>query len=343
MKVKRILSLALVTSMLSCMPVMAKEDISIISGDEGAALEYLQSIELEKQAPKPIDSKQAEVIFNKEPEIQTFSVNAADAYEPNDTYTTAFPYEKVNELQPQLTSRFELFSLGMRNAGLHSATDEDWFSVELTAGEQYFVDLRNIGKTNWFIELYYLSSDQGGYYYTTDPTIYPIYEKWQEKYFYFEAQDTGTYYIRITNGGDWTSDQYYFFYVGPAVKFFDIVDLPTYGSVQIYGSSYKTYTCDLRDAVPSVTAIANLSMSDKFPQGTICSEVEKYMSTGGKTYYNRTGGGSDTLSGISNASLGELWTIGARCAKGTHYTNWAGVLNGRFGCVMAPYPGNELQ
>jgi hypothetical protein len=37
-----------------------------------------------------------------------------------------------------------------------------------------------------------------------------------------------------------------------------------------------------------------------------------------------------------------LWTIGGRCAKGTHFTYWSAELNGRFGCVMAPYPGNEL-
>lgn len=136
---------------------------------------------------------------------------------------------------------------------------------------------------------------------------------------------------------------YYFFYVGPAVQEFDIVDMPTYGSVNIYDKSYKTYTCDLRGtAVPADTYIINMNMTDQFPQGKACSEVEKYMSAGGKTYYNRSGGGSGIINNIYGASLGELWTIGGRCAKGTHDTTWRGVLNGRFMCKMAPYPGNEL-
>ena len=51
---------------------------------------------------------------------------------------------------------------------------------------------------------------------------------------------------------------------------------------------------------------------------------------------------SDVIQNIKGASLGQLWTIGGRCAKGTHFTYWSAELNGRFGCVMAPYPGNEL-
>ena len=43
----------------------------------------------------------------------------------------------------------------MKHAGLHSKEDEDWFYTELQSGQEYFVDLRNVGKTNWFISLYY--------------------------------------------------------------------------------------------------------------------------------------------------------------------------------------------
>lgn len=340
MRAKRIVSLVLLLSLLVSMPVMAEEETG--SNDESVCMEYLKSIDLLEQAPMQMDSSQVEELFEKEEiEIQPYGIGP-DAYEPNNTISTAFPYERVNELAPRLTDKFQLFSLGMRNAGLHSADDEDWFSVSLTAGEDYFVDLRNIGKTNWFIELYYINTDGTGYRYTTNPLVYPVFEKWQEKYFYFTAENTGTYYIRIANGGDWTSDQYYFFYVGPAIKYFDIVEMPTYDSVQIFGSNYKTYTCDLRNAVPATTAIVNLSISDNFPQGTVCPEVEKYMSAGGKTYYSRSGGSSDIINNIGSASLGQLWTIGGRCAKGTHYTLWGGKINGRFGCIMAPYPGNEL-
>lgn len=224
-----------------------------------------------------------------------------------------------------------------------NADDEDWFYTNLTAGEDYFVDLRNIGKSNWYIELYYLRTDGTGYYYSTNPVEMPVFEKWQEKYFYFTAQDTGKYYIRIASGNDWSDEMHYFFYVGPAIQYFDIVDMPTYGGVQIYGNSYQTYTCDLRGiAVPATTAIVNLSMTDNFPQGKECSEVEKYMSAGGKTYYSSSGGKSNVINNIGKVSLGQLWTIGGRCANGNHFTYWSGRLNGRFACIMAPYPGNEV-
>lgn len=338
---KRIIGLVLAFSMLFSMPVKAEGDMENIRDAEKLSLEHLKSIELQQQAPVFLGHDQVEALFDEETEVQPYGLGGDD-YEPNNTPETAFPYEQVNKLKTQVTSKYDLFSLGMRNASLHSADDVDWFSVNLTAGETYFVDLRNIGKTNWYIELYYFDGAGSGYYYTTDPAERPVYEKWQEKYFYFTAEDTGTYYIRIANGGEWSSDLYYFFYVGPAIQFFDIVDMPTYDSVQIFGSDYKTYTCDLRNAVPPTTEIVNLSMADKFWYGETCMEIEKYMSTGGAKYSNRRGGGSDTINSISGVSLGQLWTIGGRCAKGIHFSTWAGVLNGRFGCVMAPYPGNEL-
>lgn len=338
---KRIIGLILTFSVLFSMPVRAEEAIESVSDSEALSTENLKSIKLTQQTPTVLDHEQIETLLDEEVQIQPYGYGGDD-YEPNNTVATAFPYEQVNELQTQMNSKFDLFSLGMRNASLHSNDDVDWFSVDLTAGDTYFVDLRNIGKTNWYIELYYFEGTDAGYYYTTDPKEEPVFEKWQEKYFYFTANDTGTYYIRIANGGDWTSDSYYFFYVGPAVRFFDIVDMPTYDSVQIFGSDYKTYTCDLRNAVPPTTEIVNLSMSDKFWQGETCLEMEKYMSAGGLKYSNRKGGGSDTINGISRVSLGQLWTIGGRCAQGKHFSTWAGVLNGRFGCIMAPYPGNEL-
>lgn len=249
----------------------------------------------------------------------------------------------MNTLTPKLTDLNQLYTLGMKNAGLHSPTDEDWYNTNLVEGELYFVDLRNIGLLDWFIELYYIRPDGTGYYYTTDPAQDPIYLDKPEKYFYFEAEDTGTYYIRVSSGDDWEDSMHYFFYVGPSIQYFDIVDMPTRGGVKIYGTSgYNTYTCDLRGAVPAQTSIVSLSVTNSFPEGTVCSEVDKSLSAGGKTYYNTTGTGGIVINNISGTSLGQLWTIGGRCAKGTHFTYWSARFNGRFACVMEPYPGNEL-
>lgn len=302
--------------------------------------EYLTSMELDMQSPIYLNSNQVEELLASQNIIRPYSINP-DECEPNDTIFTAYPYEQVPVVNEKLTNINQLFGLGMRHAGLHSATDEDWYSIDLTAGETYFVDLRNIRPSNWYIELYYLSNN-GGYYYTTNPSEVPAFENWHEKYFYFEAQNTGTYYIHITSGGEGMDEMHYFFYVGPAIQYFDIEGMPTGGSVQIFGNGYQTYTCDLREDVPATTAIVNLYVVSSFLQGTECSEVEVYMSAGGKTYYNASGGLSNAINNIAGAPLGQIWTIGGRCANGLHYTRWTARLYGRFACIMAPFPGNEV-
>ncbi|MCM1266567.1 MAG: pre-peptidase C-terminal domain-containing protein [Bacteroidales bacterium] len=338
---KQVLSVALVCSMLFGIPVMAaEENIENDQGVEAVSVEWLRSVDAEKAEPKYLSPEQMEELSaNDGIDLQ---VTVPDDFEPNNTYQTAYPYDQVPILQNTLTSKYDLYYLGMRSAGLHSASDEDWYTINLTAEETYFLDIRNVGNTDWYIELYNLAPDKL-YYYTTNPAEEPIYSKKSEKYLYFTAKDTGTYHIRVANGGDWSNQMYYFFYVGPAVQEFDIVDMPTYGSVNIYDRDYKTYTCDLRGvAVPEYSSIVNMNITDTFPKGKVCNEVEKYMSASGKTYYNRSGGGSGIINGINGAPLGDLWTFGGRCAKGSHDTTWSGVLNGRVVCLMAPYPGNEL-
>lgn len=114
------------------------------------------------------------------------------------------------------------------------------------------------------------------------------------------------------------------------------------GGVKLLGSksTYATYTCDLRDAVPAQTEIINLYVTDHFSgTGATCSSVNKRLTAGGNTYSNT---GTGYVSGISKVSLGQSWTIGGACSHSTHIPWWSARLNGRFRCVMAPYPGNEL-
>lgn len=342
MKVKKMLCLVLTSGMLCSMTAFAApEETSDYSASEDAVIEYLESFRLDKIDPINMDEDEVADLFAGEGDIQPY-VTEPDGCEPNDTISTAYPYDQMPIMTPRLTSRNELFTLGMRYAGLHSEEDEDWYSINLTAGEDYFVDIRNLG-SNWFIQLYYIKSDGTGYFYTTDSENMPVFIDKTERYFYFTAEDTGTYYIRVANGGDWSDEMYYYFYVGPAIQNFDIVGMPTYGGVNLLGGDYRTYTCDLsRMAVPAQTAIINLSMSDNFGTGTVCPEVAKYMSAGGKTYYNTVGNNSNVINNIAGASLGQVWTIGGKCTREIHYTYWSGVLNGRFACIMAPYPGNEV-
>ena len=341
MRMKRFLGVALACTMLLSVPIKAEEMTAVGNYTAEESENVLDIDSLDKQEPTYLDKGEVQELLDEQDIPQPY-VTTPDACEPNDTISTAYPYDRVPITTPALTSKTDLFWLGMRTAGLHSEEDEDWYYVNLTAGETYFVDIRNVGLRNWYIELYYFNADGTGYYYTTDPEENSVYEKKPEKYFYFEAEDTGRYYIKINNGGDWANKLNYYFYVGPAIQTFDIVNMPTYDGVQFLGNTYKTYVCNLKGIVPAETAIVNLSLTDNITSGDKCTEIEKYMMAGGKTYYNASGGTSDVIRNINGVSLGQVWRIGARCAKNLHLTNWSGVLNGRFVCIMEPFPGNEL-
>ncbi len=334
MKVRKIVSLVMVFTMLSQVPVMA-EEVPVVEEiqSEEKSWEETQLEQLDKMKPEKLDEEQLEQ-FSAEDGIQPYTTTPDD-FEPNDTRETAYPYSKVETLTTQLTGRDQLYDLGMKHAGLHSATDEDWYTVSITAGQTYFVDLRNVGKRNWYIELYNFDK---GYYYTTDPNEKPELMDIGEKAFYFKAQDTGTFYIRVCSNGEWKGDEmHYFFYVGPAIQTYRIVGFPTYGQTGGLNSPNDKYSFNMVGEVPSQTAIVNMSITDSFFRGSACTELNKYMSAGGKTYYN-TGSGENTIGGISGASLGQVWTFGASCARNMHgSTHWSATLNGSFQCVMEPY------
>ena len=334
MIIKKIISISMILSLLLCVPVSAAE-INSVNTDKVAEMESIKFVE---QKPMSVSMEKISILNRSTWSVQSRTVTQ-DRYEPNNTPETACPYSRVSTITSKITNTNQLYTLGMKNAGLHSATDEDWYTINLTAGEEYFVDLRNVGNTNWYIELYYIRSDGSAYFYTTNPEYYPVYEKKPEKYFYFTAEDSGKYYIRITSGNDWVDKMYYYFYVGPVIQYFNIDDMPTNGSVKMWGDDYQTYTCNMHNVVPAQSIILDLSISDNFPDGGYCGEVEKYMKAGGKTYYASNSG---SLNGISGASLRQVWTIGARCASGSHFIYWSGNIDGRFACLMEPYPGNEL-
>lgn len=345
-KVNRILCLSLILCMMFAGTAYAQEDTSSLV-DNSSFEDTISGVGVQEFVPVDVermntvgnvlgstDSDNKEVLRSLSP----------DAGEPNDTVSDAYPYSSMPEIQTTMTSKWDLYRLGMRTANFHTANDEDWYYANFTSGVTYFVDLRNVGSTNCFIELYFLGTDNNWYFATTDPSYYSVYANKPEKYFYIQAPTSTTYYIRVSSNGEGDSlSMNYFFYVGPAEQTFDIVNMPTYNSVQLLGTGYKTYTLDLTGtAVPADAQILYLYMDDSFPLGGSCAEVDKYMSAGGSTYYNTPGTGSSTINYINGVSLAQLWTIGAKCHNNMHSVKWTGVLSGRFRCTMAPYPGNEL-
>ena len=324
---KYMIGLLLACSVAFSTPVMASEDTSI----------NLTENEKEQDMAQITGGEMLD-LFSDEENNQLDTMAVPDKWEPNNTLETAYPYDKLPVLTTTITCSTDLYRLGMRYGSLDSPDDVDWYTVDLTANQKYFVDLRNVGETNWYIELYY-SDGKNRCYYTTNPSEKPVYEKKPEKYLSFTAEYTGTYYIKIANGGDWVDDMDYFFYVGPVTQYFDL-ELPT-GSTTINGNGYRTYICNLKNqVVPAHTSIVKMAIVDNFPNGNVCTEVDKYMMAGGRTYYNRTG--YTEIQGMAGESLGQLWFIGGKCASSEHFTRWGGTLIGRFQCEMETYPGNEL-
>lgn len=188
-RIKRILSMALVCSMLFSLPVMAAEEDAENDFDASeASVEWLESVNYEIMEPRYLSPEKIDELSaddGVEPQV-----TVPDDFEPNNTYQTAYPYNQVPILQNELTSKYDLYYLGMRSAGLHSANDEDWYTIDLTAGEIYFLDIRNVGNTNWYIELYNLAPDKL-YYYTTDPEEEPIYEKNQRNIYILRQKTQG--------------------------------------------------------------------------------------------------------------------------------------------------------
>ena len=153
------------------LPVMAesKESLDIASNEyENVEVQQVQekesqknsleNVKVDEQSQIYMDKDEVKEIYPNIEKISTYSTEP-DNCEPNDTIVTAYPYSKVPVVTSKVTSKNDFYSLGMKHAGLHSKEDEDWFYTELQSGQEYFVDLRNVGKTNWFISLYYFNEE----------------------------------------------------------------------------------------------------------------------------------------------------------------------------------------
>lgn len=337
MRLKKFLGITLAFCLCAC--TVSNVKAAEIAEDKNETTDNIsETIKFKEQ--NPLQASPATVSDLEENTKTTSLTSTADVCEPNDTRDTAYPYNSVENVEPQIAHINRSWALGMKHANLDSESDVDWYSINLTKDQMYFADLRNIGRMNWFIEVYYQKEDGSWWYFTSDPSKKSEFMNHPEKYIYFTANVTGTHYIKVTSGDDWQANQMdYFFYVGPTVQYFDIVDLPTMGGVKLMGTGYQTYTVDLTDTIPASATVVNLSVTDSLSSG-YCSLVNKSLTANGHTYYNKTG--SNVMNGMSGVELSNVWTIGGKCSHGSHTPYWSARLNGRVRCVMEPYPGNEL-
>lgn len=354
MKVKKMLCMMLVIASTFSLPVMAAENESsnmadcahedeemVVFCDESditlASFSVADDIEIAKMTMN-VDITEMDNIF---PKVNTSNVAStysltADAYEPNNTVETAYNYALIPEMSGNL------YNNGLKTANLHTVDDEDWYYTTLTAGNIYFLDLRNIGSTpNFNITLFYFNDDNTFDYLTsigdTRFTGQP------EKYYYFEPAKSGRYYVCVTGDGVNVSSMNYFFYIGDVQRTFDYtgyVGTP----IQVMGNSYQTgKTFDLSGTVvPKDSIVLSMSFSNSF-SGTTCTECQKKLvAEDGRAYYSSSSGGTEILNIARYQYLDQEWSLSARCTSGIHVTKWAPRITARYSCVMQPYPGNEV-
>ncbi len=269
------------------------------------------------------------------------SRNRKGPEEDNETRETAYSYYSVKTITASISDRSDLYTLGMKTASLEDADDIDWYKVNLNK-EPCFMDLRNIGMHNWTITAYHF--DASG---NMDDKIEPDPVKFDhapERYVSFTPLYNGTYYVCITNGGDWVDKVNYYFYVGAKQRTFQITNFPTRAEIWLTGSSYNLAFLNLNGVFPNGATAKSLSLTNEFSSKPRCSEVDKRISCDFKNYYyNSRGTGSEDIGVYDHPNLNNTWIIGGKCHYGFTEGCWNPSLNGWFECDMQPYPGNEIK
>lgn len=309
----------------------SEEDISLTD------FEIYDNIEITDLIVNEDISKLDEIVPEKE--IEDISLLAApdpDPYEPNDTVQTAYNYNLIPEMNGYL------YNMGFKNASLHTINDEDWYYTTLTAGNIYFLDLRNIGSDDFNISLFHFNDD-GTFDYITSVGDTRFTNR-PEKYYYFQPDKSGTYYVCITGNGTTTTSLNYFFYIGDVQRTFTYTNSIGVG-VPVFGNTYQTgKLLNLTGTVvPYDSIVLSMAFSNDF-SGEECTECQKrIIASDGSVYYSSSAGGTDILNIANRQYLDQIWTISARCTNGAHVTTWTPRITARYSCIMQPYPGNEIE
>lgn len=108
--------------------IYSSENTNLISKDFGAILEE-----------EPRREVNVKTVSLEEKQISKVSSTLSTDHN-NHTKEIAFPYSNLPEM-----AATDLYSLGMKSGELPTPEQEDWYTVNLTAGKRYFIDIRNMG------------------------------------------------------------------------------------------------------------------------------------------------------------------------------------------------------
>lgn len=248
------------------------------------------SIELSKQSNLP---------------IKRAATYAPDNYEPNNDFDEAFPYNSTVKMTGNP------FSEGYVAAGIHDEDDNDYFSINLSAGTDYFFSLKNLYND---YDLIVFSPDLSGYwanaYYGTTPES-----------FYMNAPTTGTYYVVIVGNG--LPEYYNYFF--KAVKAIQTkhVKIPSGLTFNFNGAGSTSYLAfDTRSIIPS-DAVLNSVRIDSNGTGSWTGLTKYLRASNGRVYSNQDGTGLDYINYPTNTQYAsQLWGIAGKVYEPTRYFTW---------------------
>lgn len=156
-------------------------DQGLISVLESNASKGIATAEEVEQLEKSIEEEQVSVL------------NHENAYEPNDTVGTAFPYSQLDTITcGGAKEPFGHYNCFYNYTFLETENDLDFFKVNLQTGFRYVVVLKNVWTDQTRdIRLYYMEDDGKWYYW------HPTSKVGRQSLFHFTPDKT-TYYIRIS-------------------------------------------------------------------------------------------------------------------------------------------------
>ena len=277
--------------------------------------------------------------------ISTFSTsNSGDNYEPNNSRETAYPYKNTKTITDTISFDAQLYTLGMKNATLHSKEDQDWYYLDVKKGDELFIDLRNIGMQNWRIEIFYTENGKSYRRYAKEE----VFAGKPEVYYTYTITETQRMYIKIYTLGDWNGESYYYFYVGPHTNVKYKIKNYNIGSTVITNDKYSTpMMLNLKKAVPPNSYITELAITNDFSSGSCRCLDKKIYTTSKNSYKNANGTGNEEINLYSSKlDLSKIWYVSGKCGclkyPDIYNVTWAPRLNASFYCTMGPYPGNDI-
>lgn len=191
------------TNTLSEQQVFKFTHSPLTSSDFGVKEEHILNDQSKNVKSKNIkDIKLSDIVKNLNGNSVAYeTAGHPDQYEPNNDYDTAFPYSQCEK------HTNHPYWPNYITASIHNDTDDDVYSIQLTTGKEYFLNLTNLAND---YDMVLVSPDTSQHWHMARYGT-------EQEYFYFTPARSGKYYVVILGNGQPSVAHNYYLYVGESV------------------------------------------------------------------------------------------------------------------------------